>query len=777
MPAKRKYLPQSSTEKPAIPGSLPLDRAIAVYYRQSSMKQVGNISTDMQQIDLPRYVHSLGWPAHEIILIDEDEGVSGAKRIDERKGMSRLFDLIITGRIGSVAAQAEDRLFRDETQIQVNVFIDACVKNDVRVITPYFKYNFADKHEGPYHRLLFRMRAEQAADFLNSYVRGRLFAAKERMMMQGMWMGGNINLGFMVDNRKQLSSGVPNPQWRKFQPYEPCAEVVVKLFELFVSLGGNIRATLQHVFENGPHFPDFDDPEFQRGVPVGFICEKPVRMLKRGNRYAPSRMTLVNMMTNVVYIGHWMHKDRIVQWNNHPPIVPEELFFRAFNYLSPYALDGSPNSDYVPSFYRDRSKPEDREQPRPIYKGLVGTYWQGEWRQATAAWAPGMQAYTYTARRNDLATNQHTLWSRRCDYFDQIITEMLHSKLRATFDPEVWSTVLANTAEDFAVERRLLNHQLQVINQKMQSLLTNFSFVQSQSLLQALEQEHLNYENEQHRLEEKLADLGRRQERQDSLIELAKQAETVLATWNDMNLNDQRTVAHAFIKRIVVQPRGTKRVADVEIQWRDDSSDTFIMPYRADKWVLWMPHEVESLTELINQGAGQVEIAAALPDRNWHAIRIKAYEIIGKRSFHTSPKPIRDEEKYSDYLVRLGRDGEKANRTYGNRWRKDELETLEDLLNCKATQLEISAALPVRSWEAIRKKILQLRGPGIEIPDSGHLEDGETITDYASRCPETAATMPLRGEENSEPQTPSWLPWPPRPAWGSAHPPSPLGSG
>jgi DNA invertase Pin-like site-specific DNA recombinase len=187
------------------------------------MKQVGNISTDMQQIDLPRYVASLGWSTDEIILIDEDEGVSGAKRIDERKGMSRLFDMIITGRIGAVAVQAEDRLFRDETQIQVNVFIDACVRQNVRVITPYFKYNFADKHEGPYHRLLFRMRAKQAADFLNSYVRGRLVAAKERRMLLGMWMGGNINLGFMVDNRKYLPSGIPNPNWRKFEPFEPCA--------------------------------------------------------------------------------------------------------------------------------------------------------------------------------------------------------------------------------------------------------------------------------------------------------------------------------------------------------------------------------------------------------------------------------------------------------------------------------------------------------------------------------------------------------------------------
>lgn len=211
MPAKRTYQAQHKPETPALPGALPLDRGVAVYYRQSSMKQVGNISTDMQQIDLPRYVKSLGWQEDQITLIDEDEGVSGAKRIDERKGMSRLYNLIITADIGTVAVQAEDRLFRDETQIQVNVFIDACVKSNVRVITPYFKYNFADKYEGSYHRLLFRMRAEQAADYLNSYVRGRLMAAKERMLLQGMWMGGNINLGFMVDDRKNLSSGIPNP--------------------------------------------------------------------------------------------------------------------------------------------------------------------------------------------------------------------------------------------------------------------------------------------------------------------------------------------------------------------------------------------------------------------------------------------------------------------------------------------------------------------------------------------------------------------------------------
>jgi hypothetical protein len=47
MPAKRKYQSQVKVEHPVMAGMLPVDRAVAVYYRQSSMKQVGNISTDM----------------------------------------------------------------------------------------------------------------------------------------------------------------------------------------------------------------------------------------------------------------------------------------------------------------------------------------------------------------------------------------------------------------------------------------------------------------------------------------------------------------------------------------------------------------------------------------------------------------------------------------------------------------------------------------------------------------------------------------------------------
>jgi len=743
MPAKRKYQAQSVVEKPSTPGAMPLDRDIAVYYRQSSMAQVGNVSTDMQQIDLPKYVQTLGWGKDGIILIDDDEGVSGAKRIDERKGMSRLYDLIIRGMIGAVAAQAEDRLFRDETQIQVNVFIDACVKNDVRVITPYFKYNFADKHEGPYHRLLFRMRAEQAADFLNSYVRGRLFAAKERMVMQGLWIGGNINLGFMVDNRKSLPSGIPNPNWRKFEPFEPCAAVVRELFETFVRFGGNMRKTLAHIYEHGPHFPDFDDPEFQRLIPPGYICEKPMRMLKRGGFYTPSRMAMVNMMTNVVYIGHWMFRDRIVQWNNHRPIMSEDMFSRAFNYLSPYTITGEENPDYAPAFYRERSK-EDRDGAKPIFKGLIGTYYDGEWRQATACWSPGMKAYAYSTKRNDLATNQHTLWSRRCDYFDQVLTDMMFTKLRSTFDPEVWAAVLASAADDFETERRSLTTQLNTVSHKMQAIITNMSYVQSATLLQAMEREFQNYELEQTRLRLKMDALERRVQRQEALMQLAKQAENVLSTWHLMSLKDQCTVAHAFIVRIVVAPTGKHRVANVEIQWRDESTDTFVLPYRADKWSLWTPDEFEALKQLIERKASQIEISAALPDRNWRAIRTKAYEIVPKRSFQISPKPIREDEMYDQFCERVAQTNGKLPRYSGSRWVDEEVKRLDELLDRGATQLELAAALPHRSWEKIRKRVTQMRGKGFIVPESGQMKAQETYADYLDRTDGSADTMAFR---------------------------------
>lgn len=58
--------------------------------------------------------------------------------------------------------------------------------------------------------------------------------------------------------------------------------------------------------------------------------------------------------------------------------------------------------------------------------------------------------------------------------------------------------------------------------------------------------------------------------------------------------------------------------------------------------------------------------------------------------------------------MRVEKEGIRANRISDNHWAKKELDALAETLETGATQLEMAAALPQRSWEAIRKKLLHM---------------------------------------------------------------------
>jgi DNA invertase Pin-like site-specific DNA recombinase len=190
--------------------ALPVHRPVAVYYRQSIIHQVGNISTEIQTVDMVEHMKRMGWEEENIILVDMDAGISGTTKIDERRGMSELFRLITTDRIGAVSCQDEVRLFRDVTQIQVNIFIEACKSHYVLVITPSVVYNFSHPQMGTFHARQFRFKSEMAAEYIDAFVRGRLHRAIRRVAGSGRWVGAQMPAGYMVDNRKTLLSGAAN---------------------------------------------------------------------------------------------------------------------------------------------------------------------------------------------------------------------------------------------------------------------------------------------------------------------------------------------------------------------------------------------------------------------------------------------------------------------------------------------------------------------------------------------------------------------------------------
>jgi Resolvase, N terminal domain len=89
-----------------------LDRAAVVYVRQSSRQQVleHSESTRLQYALAERAV-VLGWARSQVMVIDEDLGVSAATA-DSRKGFARLVTEVTMGRAGVVLGIEMSRLAR-----------------------------------------------------------------------------------------------------------------------------------------------------------------------------------------------------------------------------------------------------------------------------------------------------------------------------------------------------------------------------------------------------------------------------------------------------------------------------------------------------------------------------------------------------------------------------------------------------------------------------------------------------------------------------------------
>src|SRR6266567_1535809 len=219
-------------EKPV----LPVGDELGIYARQSTSYQVKNNleSNEMQTQGLVQYGKDLGWTdENKITLFAQDMARSGKLKIVDREGMLTLIEMIRKGQIKAVLAAKVDRLFRDETALEYNTFIQVCKKhNCLVIIPPYTIYNFANKRDVKE----FRYQCEKAADFLDDYVE-RLKALKERAVLKGLYGGGYIPIGATIDRRKTITNenGVvlPNPNWKKYIRYEPHAEVIDWCLERF----------------------------------------------------------------------------------------------------------------------------------------------------------------------------------------------------------------------------------------------------------------------------------------------------------------------------------------------------------------------------------------------------------------------------------------------------------------------------------------------------------------------------------------------------------------
>jgi DNA invertase Pin-like site-specific DNA recombinase len=89
-----------------------LDRLAVVYVRQSTPHQVtSNRESADLQYQLRRRAVGFGWPADRVLVIDDDQGISG-QSVENRPGFQRLLAEVSLGHVGIVFGREVSRLAR-----------------------------------------------------------------------------------------------------------------------------------------------------------------------------------------------------------------------------------------------------------------------------------------------------------------------------------------------------------------------------------------------------------------------------------------------------------------------------------------------------------------------------------------------------------------------------------------------------------------------------------------------------------------------------------------
>lgn len=615
-PKKRNRLPTDER--------LPIDQPVAVYYRQSSMGQVGNRSTEMQRIDLAEDLIRRGWTEEKIILIDSDEGLSGAKRIDERPGMIQLMALIDERMIGAVAVADEDRLFRDTTQIQVNLFIEACKQARVMVITPTVVYAFHDPQVGSFYMRQFRFKAEMSADFLQGFVVQRLAGARKHMARQGLWSGHPMPIGFVVKDEN------------RYEVWPELAEIISQWFNLFLELNGELRETVRQIRARGLAIPDFREMK----APGKYKYSPQIRF--RDGGYTPTSHGLRSTLTHPAYAGIWVHEDGVV-YDNHPAIIEIGTFWAVYNYLEKVDLRGNPNPSYRgrTDRYVHREPKIERQTDRPLLAGKLWTEWEGREYRVGLHYDTKDHHYQIVFRPdNGLELN----WNRHAHTVDEIVVYHIREMLRETFDPQNWDRAIEQ-AFDSRDRTAYLRRELSQIESSLHNLEVSLETLSNAALISSAENRYEALQAEKDRVIQAL----NRTQNDTATREALEKLQSVYADdlWETASYEARKRIVHLLVDRVWVQPEG--EMTSITIAWFDGGMLQRSVPKRGATDV-WSYEEDETLRRLIESGPTQVDLCEVLPNRTWLAIQRRIDRLYDDMPLIWGPFLIRKTETYEEYV-------------------------------------------------------------------------------------------------------------------------------
>jgi DNA invertase Pin-like site-specific DNA recombinase len=204
-----------------------LHRTAYVYLRQSSPAQVEhNRESTERQYALASKAAALGWPSQQVVVIDEDLGVSGTGVV-ERSGFARLITEVALGHVGIVLGLEVSRLARNNADWYR--LLDLCGLTDTLI----------GDGDGIYHPSLFN-------DRLVLGLKGTMSEA-ESHVLRARLLGGIRNKAARGELRRSLPVGFVWGEQDgevRFHPDDAVCSAIRTVFARFAELGSARRVWL-----------------------------------------------------------------------------------------------------------------------------------------------------------------------------------------------------------------------------------------------------------------------------------------------------------------------------------------------------------------------------------------------------------------------------------------------------------------------------------------------------------------------------------------------------
>jgi DNA invertase Pin-like site-specific DNA recombinase len=248
-----------------------LSRRAYVYLRQSSAAQVEhNRESTARQYALVTKAAELGWPAQQVLVIDEDLGVSGSGVI-ERSGFARLTAEVALGHVGIVLGLEVSRLARNNAEWYR--LLDLCGLTDTLI----------GDADGIYHPAMFN-------DRLVLGLKGTMSEA-ELHILRARLLGGIRNKAARGELRRGLPVGFV---WGeedgevRLHPDAAVTSAIRTIFARFAELG-SVRRVWLWLRSEGLTFP----MQTHYGAAIRWID--------------PSYTAIYHVLTNPVYAGAYVY--------------------------------------------------------------------------------------------------------------------------------------------------------------------------------------------------------------------------------------------------------------------------------------------------------------------------------------------------------------------------------------------------------------------------------------------------------------------------------------